>query len=118
MFRNRKIIIAAVLLGACLFFSQSIFSQENGDSTAAEKEKTVETEKKTDTGGLAEKIQQDKTLKLTVDRVIEYLLRNNLDVKQALLEYKRRRLPGFGIVVMDDCALFGCAAMARKQLEG
>ncbi|PKL38019.1 MAG: hypothetical protein CVV44_12690 [Spirochaetae bacterium HGW-Spirochaetae-1] len=88
MFRNRKIIIAAALLGACLFFSQSIFSQENGDNAAAEKEKTVAIEKKTDTGGLADKIQQDKKLKLTVDRVIEYLLRNNLDVKQALLEYK------------------------------
>ena len=51
MFRNRKIIIAAALLGACLFFSQSIFSQENGDNAAAEKEKTVAIEKKTDTGG-------------------------------------------------------------------
>ena len=56
---------------------------------------------------LAKKIELDKTIYLTGGRA-----------NQALLEYKRRRLPGFEILVKEDCALYGCAAMARKQLEG
>jgi xylulokinase len=36
---------------------------------------------------------------------------------QALLDYKRSRLPGFEIIVKDDCALYGCGLMARKWLE-
>jgi len=33
------------------------------------------------------------------------------------LDYKRRRLPGFEIIVKEDCALYGCAVMAKKKLE-
>ena len=36
---------------------------------------------------------------------------------QALLDYKRNRLPGFEIVVREDCALYGCAWMARKKIS-
>jgi len=39
-------------------------------------------------GGIGEQLQKDKKLKLTVDRVVEYLLKKNYDVKQALLEYR------------------------------
>ncbi|MCP4132736.1 MAG: TolC family protein, partial [bacterium] len=38
--------------------------------------------------GLAEAMKKDKTLKLSVDKVVQYLLQNNHDVKQTLLEYK------------------------------
>jgi len=37
---------------------------------------------------------------------------------QALMDYKKRRFPEFDIAVMEDCALHGCAFMARKILEG
>ena len=37
---------------------------------------------------------------------------------QALMDYKKRRFPEYEIVVMEDCALHGCAFMARKILEG
>jgi xylulokinase len=54
----------------------------------------------------ARKIELDRTIYLTGGRV-----------NQALLDYKKSRLPGFEIVVKDDCALYGCAAMARKLLK-
>lgn len=38
--------------------------------------------------GISEEIKKDKKLKLTVERVVEYLLKNNLDVKKVLLDYK------------------------------
>lgn len=38
--------------------------------------------------GMQERIQEDEVLQLNVQRVIEYLLRNNHDIKLALLEYK------------------------------
>jgi xylulokinase len=36
----------------------------------------------------------------------------------ALLDYKKRRFRDYEIVVMEDCALHGCAFMARRYLEG
>jgi len=55
---------------------------------------------------MARKTKLDTTIYLTGGRANE-----------ALLDYKRRRLPGFEIVVKEDCALYGCAVMARKHLE-
>ncbi len=55
---------------------------------------------------MAKKIELDSFIYLTGGRA-----------NQALLDYKKRRLPGFEIVVKEDCALHGCAAMARKSLE-
>lgn len=37
---------------------------------------------------------------------------------QVLLNYKRRRFPGFDIIVKEDCALHGCAYMAKLKLGG
>ena len=56
---------------------------------------------------MAKKINLDKFIYLTGGRA-----------NQALLDYKRRRLPGFEIVVKEDCALYGCATMAKRRLEG
>jgi xylulokinase len=36
----------------------------------------------------------------------------------ALIEYKKRRFPDYQIVLVEDCALHGCAFMARRILEG
>lgn len=55
---------------------------------------------------IAEKIELDKTVYLTGGRA-----------NPALLDYKGRRLPGFEIVVRQDCALHGCAAMAKRTIE-
>jgi sugar (pentulose or hexulose) kinase len=55
---------------------------------------------------MAKKIELDDVIYLTGGRA-----------NQALLDYKKRRLPGFEIVVKEDCALHGCALMARKGLE-
>ena len=55
---------------------------------------------------MAKKIELDKVIYLTGGRA-----------NQALLDYKRRRLPGFEIIVKEDCALYGCAVMAKKKLE-
>ena len=55
---------------------------------------------------LARKIDLDRIIYLTGGRA-----------NQALLDYKKRRLPGFDIVVKEDCALYGCALMARKRRE-
>jgi len=55
---------------------------------------------------MAKKIEIDKTIYLTGGRA-----------NPALLDYKGRRLRGFEIVVRQDCALYGCAAMAKKRLE-
>jgi xylulokinase len=54
----------------------------------------------------ARKIDLDRTIYLTGGRA-----------NQALLDYKKRRLPGFEITVKEDCALYGCALMARKLLK-
>jgi len=54
----------------------------------------------------ARKIELDRTITLTGGRA-----------DQSLLDYKRRRFPGFEIVVKDDCALYGCALMARKLFD-
>ena len=56
---------------------------------------------------MAEKVNLDKTVYLTGGRA-----------NQTLLDYKRRVLRGFNIVVKEDCALYGCAAMAKKRFEG
>jgi len=37
---------------------------------------------------------------------------------QVLMDYKKIRFPEFEIVVMEDCALHGCAFMAKRILEG
>jgi len=55
---------------------------------------------------MAKKVELDKVIYLTGGRA-----------NQALLDYKRRRLPGFEVVVKEDCALYGCAVMAKKKLE-
>ena len=55
---------------------------------------------------MAKKVELDKTIYLTGGRA-----------NDALLDYKRRRFPGFEIVVKEDCALYGCAAMAKKTFE-
>ncbi len=38
--------------------------------------------------GLAGQIKKDEKLKLTLDRVLQYLLMQNLDIKKAFLEYR------------------------------
>ena len=38
--------------------------------------------------GLAAEIRKDEKLKLTLDRVLQYLLMQNLDIKKAFLEYR------------------------------
>ncbi|MBN1531020.1 MAG: TolC family protein [Spirochaetes bacterium] len=38
--------------------------------------------------GFAGKLQGDRKLRLTVDRVVDYLIKNNLDVRATLLEYR------------------------------
>ena len=55
---------------------------------------------------MAKKIELDRVISLTGGRA-----------NQTLLDYKRRRLPGFEIVVKDDCALYGCAHMAKHKYE-
>ncbi len=54
---------------------------------------------------IAKRIELDRVIFLTGGRA-----------NQALLDYKRRRLPGFEIIVKEDCALYGCLKMARKAL--
>ncbi len=54
----------------------------------------------------ARKIDLDRTIYLTGGRA-----------NQALLDYKKRRLPGFEITVKEDCALYGCALMANKLIK-
>src|SRR4030042_3213977 len=43
---------------------------------------------KMDGDGLAAKITKSAKLKLTVQKVVEYLIKNNFDVKKAFLDYK------------------------------
>ena len=52
---------------------------------------------------MAKRIELDRVICLTGGRV-----------NQRLLDYKKRRLPGFEIAVKEDCALYGCASMARR----
>ncbi len=56
-------------------------------------------------GKIAKKIELDRVIFLTGGRS-----------NQALLDYKRRRLRGFEIIVKEDCALYGCLKMAKKAL--
>lgn len=42
--------------------------------------------------GLAEKLKNDKKLRLTLEKVLTYLLNQNLDVQKALVDYKRSRI--------------------------
>lgn len=57
--------------------------------------------------GFSANIKGSKKLKLTVDRVVEYLLRNNLDVKEALLDYKGTTTPLKDFQSRYDWYLFG-----------
>ncbi|MCP4134043.1 MAG: TolC family protein [bacterium] len=69
---NKKYLIIIMII---IFTAIPVFSDEPDMAPEAKE-------------GLAAEIKKDKKLKLTVEKVVQYLLRNNHDVKQALLDYK------------------------------
>jgi sugar (pentulose or hexulose) kinase len=52
---------------------------------------------------VSKKIELDRVIHLTGGRA-----------NPALLDYKKKRLAGFDLVVKKDCALYGCGEMARR----
>ncbi len=85
MFRNKFPLFIAILffilISLTAAISQNLPVKEKKDKSRISDEKS--------TGeGLGAEIQKNKKLRLTVERVVEYLLRNNDDVKKVLLEYK------------------------------
>ncbi len=64
--------------------------------------------------GRTEKTLQKMAKMIKLDKVI-YLTGGGAN--EVLLSYKRRRFPGFDIAVKEDCALHGCAYMAKLKLE-
>jgi len=90
-----------------LMLCASTAPAQNKETKKPAPAKTVEKPTKKAGGGLTENIKKNKKLKLTVDRVVEYLLRNNLDVKSALLEYKGSDSPLKEFQAKYDWYLFG-----------
>jgi len=63
--------------------------------------------------GRTEKTLNEMAKRIELDKVIHL---TGGGANEVLLSYKRSRFPGFDIVVKEDCALHGCAYMARLKL--
>ena len=74
--RIHTILRLFILIFVLTLLSSTLPAQNN--DVPGKKEKTADTQN-----------NDEAKLKLTLDRVLEYILRQNLDVKKALLEYKR-----------------------------
>jgi len=85
-------ITCMVTIVFCLAAGSSYAQEGDARKPAPRKIEAEKVEKAVNDGnagrGLADQLKKDRKLKLTVNRVIEYLLRNNHDVKNALLDYK------------------------------
>jgi hypothetical protein len=57
--------------------------------------------------GLAAEIRKDEKLRLTLEKVVDYLVKNNLDVKQALLDYRSAPLELMKYRSRFDYNIFG-----------
>ena len=101
----RNVLMLNILCALVLFSSTA--PAQNKETKKPEAAKTVEKPEKKAGDGLAADIKKNKKLKLTVDRVVEYLLRNNLDVKAALLEYRGSDSPLKEFQGKYDFYLFG-----------
>ncbi len=65
--------------------------------------------------GLAGKIKKSKKLRLTVHKVVEYLLKNNEDVKKILLEYKGLSSPLMEFRGKYDFRVYGNAGYGYSE---
>jgi len=63
--------------------------------------------------GRTEKTLNEMAKRIELDKVISL---TGGGANEVLLSYKRSRFPDFDIVVKEDCALHGCAYMARLKL--
>jgi outer membrane protein TolC len=115
MRRNKFLLLTTVLL----FILNSLtiaLSQDLPESGKKNKAKVIDKKsKKSSEEGLGAEIKKNKKLKLTVERVVEYLLRNNDDVKKVLLDYKGASSDLMSFRSKYDPKLYGRGAYSYSE---
>ncbi len=107
MRRNKFLLLTTILL--IILNSLTIaLSQDLPESGKKNKNKVFDKGSEKSSGeGLGAEIKKNKKLKLTVERVVEYLLQNNDDVKKVLLDYKGASSDLMGFRAKYDPKLYG-----------